>query len=36
MAIHPIYSFQECYEYGYEPAQRSMDLMERKYKRQHF
>ena len=26
--------YKECYEYGYEPTQRSIDLMERKYKEQ--
>lgn len=25
--------FKECYEYGYEPTQRSIDLIERKYKK---
>lgn len=24
--------YKECYEHGYEPTQRSVDLMERKYK----
>lgn len=26
--------YRDCYEYGYEPTQRSIDLIERKYKKQ--